>query len=68
MNALPLLMLSFAVGVPGRDFCAAVSLDCKETVAHVRRRVLEDYAQMDHPLSERMLLVSADGVSEFVNG
>ena len=34
---------------------------------HVRRKVREDYAQMDHPLTDRMLLVSVDGVSELVS-
>lgn len=55
----------FVTGLPGRDFFVAVSLDSDETVEQVRQKVNEDYARMDHPLSERLLLVSADGVSEF---
>jgi hypothetical protein len=43
----------------------AVSLESKATVEHIRQKVREDFAQMDHPLSERLLLVSADGVSEY---
>lgn len=57
---------NFAVGLPGRDFFVAVSLKSQKMLDHVRRKVREDYAQMDHPLTDRMLLVSADGVSEFV--
>ncbi|MBX3441968.1 MAG: DUF1444 family protein [Planctomyces sp.] len=55
---------NFAVGLPGRDFFVVVSLKSQRMVDHVRRKVREDYAQMDHPLTDRMLLVSADGVSE----
>lgn len=55
----------FAVGVPSRDFFVAVSLDSQETIDHVRRKVEEDYQQMDHPLSERLLLVTRDGVTEY---
>lgn len=62
-----LLGQQFAVGIPSRDFCVAVSLDSSETVQHVRRQVLEDYSKMDHPLSQQLLLVSADGVSEYVD-
>ncbi len=56
----------FAVGTPSRDFFVAVSLDSTETVEHVRKKVGEDFRQMDHPLSERLLLVTLDGVTEFV--
>jgi hypothetical protein len=55
----------FAVGVPGRDFFVAFSLDFGEALAQIRRKVVEDHAQMDHPLTDRILLVSADGVSEY---
>lgn len=54
-----------AVGLPSRDFCVAVSLDCPQTLAHIRSRVCEDFAHLDHPLTPRLLLVSPDGVSEF---
>lgn len=55
----------FAVGTPGRDFFVAVSLESSETVEHVRKKVESDYQQMDHPLSERLLLVTQDGVTEY---
>jgi hypothetical protein len=55
----------FAVGTPSRDFFVAVSLDSSETVEHVRRKVEDDFQQMDHPLSDRLLLVTQDGVTEY---
>lgn len=56
----------FAVGTPSRDFFVAVSLDSTETVDHVRKKVEDDFRQMDHPLSNKLLLVTHDGVTEFV--
>ncbi len=54
----------FAVGIPSRDFFVACSLDSPETLAQIRDKVAEDFSSMDHPMSERLLLVSCDGVSE----
>lgn len=53
-----------AIGVPGRDFFVAVSMKAEVMLDHVRERVKEDYQQTDHPLTDRMLLITADGVSE----
>ena len=58
----------FAVGTPSRDFFVAISLDSLETVEHVRKKVEDDFQNMDHPLSARMLLVTHDGVAEYVPG
>lgn len=55
-----------AVGLPGRDFFVALSLDSSTMVEQVRKKVHEDFEQMDHPLTDRMLLVTPDGVSELV--
>jgi hypothetical protein len=55
----------FAVGLPSRDFFVAVNLETDEVVDHVRQRVREDFKQMDHPLSDRLLLVTHDGVTEY---
>ncbi|MEZ6050140.1 MAG: DUF1444 family protein [Planctomycetaceae bacterium] len=55
----------FAIGIPGRDFFVAVNLQSDEMVAHVRQRVRNDQTEMDHPLSDQLLLVSPDGVSEY---
>ncbi len=54
-----------AVGVPSRDFIVAVSMGQAEALSEIRRKVEDDFNRMDHPLSPRLLLVSADGVSEF---
>ncbi|MCA8999329.1 MAG: DUF1444 family protein [Planctomycetaceae bacterium] len=55
------------VGVPGRDFFVAVSSKIPDLVTHMRQRVREDFEQTDHPLTDRMLLVTADGVSELID-
>lgn len=55
----------FAVGAPSRDFFVAVSLDSEETLEHVRKKVGDDFKQMDHPLSEHLLLITHDGVTEY---
>ncbi len=54
----------FAVGMPNRDFFVALSTEAPDMVRHVRERVREDFSQMDHPLTDKLLLVSQDGVSE----
>lgn len=54
----------FAVGMPNRDFFVAVSLQTPEAVEHVRQKVAEDFRQMDHPLTAKLLFVTSDGVSE----
>lgn len=56
-----------AVGVPGRDFFVAVSSRVPTMIDRVRRRVSEDFTQTDHPLTDRLLFVSADGVSELID-
>jgi hypothetical protein len=55
----------FAVGTPSRDFFVAISLDSSETVEQIRKKVEDDFQNMDHPLSCRMLLVTQDGVTEY---
>ena len=60
-----LLSGEIAVGIPSRDFFVAFSLDSSETTELIRRKVAKDYSTMDHPLSDRLLLVTADGVSEY---
>lgn len=52
------------IGVPGRDFFVAVSMKADVMINHIRERVREDYVHTDHPLTDRLLLISADGVSE----
>jgi uncharacterized protein YtpQ (UPF0354 family) len=53
------------VGVPNRDFFVAVSVKDASLIDQVRVRVKEDFSTMHHPLTQRLLVVSADGVSEY---
>ncbi len=53
------------VGVPNRDFFVAVTMKDSDLIDQVRARVNEDHATMHHPLTRRLLVISADGVSEF---
>ena len=53
------------VGVPNRDFFVAVSLNHPQLVGQVQQRVIQDYQSMHHPLTSRLLVISADGVSEY---
>lgn len=53
------------VGVPNRDFFVAVSLNHPELIGQIRQRVVQDYQSMHHPLTSRLLVISADGVSEY---
>ncbi|MBS0262772.1 MAG: DUF1444 family protein [Planctomycetes bacterium] len=55
----------FAVGTPSRDFFVAISLQSPEVIERVRRSVVHDFQTMDHPLSERLFLVTVDGVTEY---
>jgi hypothetical protein len=54
-----------AIGLPGRDLFVAVSVKSPDMIEHIRGRVREDFANMDHPLTDRLLLVTADGVCEY---
>lgn len=54
------------LGLPNRDFFVVVSLKEPELIQQIRNQVVEDHAVMHHPLTRRLLLISADGVSEYV--
>lgn len=53
------------IGVPNRDFFVAATLKDPALILQIRKRVNEDFATMHHPLTKRLLVVSADGVSEY---
>ena len=55
-----------AVGIPSRDFFVAVSLDSENMVDEVRTKVAEDFATLDHPVCDQLLLLSLDGISQFL--
>lgn len=60
-----LLGPELVVGVPNRDFFVAVSLKDSELIQQVQERVTHDFRSMHHPLTSRLLVLSADGVSEY---
>ncbi len=55
------------VGAPGRDYFVAISMKSAEMLAEVKDQVRNDFQNSDHPLTDRLLLISADGVSEFMD-
>lgn len=60
-----MLGAELVVGLPNRDFFVAVSFSFPELIGEVRQQVARDFRTMHHPLTERLLVISADGVSEF---
>ncbi|NOX53269.1 MAG: DUF1444 family protein, partial [Planctomycetes bacterium] len=52
------------IGVPNRDFFVAFRAD-EELRERIHQKVAEDHRRMDHPLTDRLLLLGPDGVSEF---
>ncbi|MFO1020389.1 MAG: DUF1444 family protein [Planctomycetales bacterium] len=57
----------YAVGLPSRDFFVAVSLNSTDTLEWMKQRITDDFQQLDHPLSKRLLLITSDGVSELTD-
>lgn len=55
------------VGVPGRDFFVAMSLKSPGLLPEMRKQIEDDFRTTDHPLTSRLLLVTADGVSELMD-
>ena len=53
------------IGVPNRDFFVAATMKDPDLISQIRKRVDEDFSTMHHPLTRRLLVVSADGVSEY---
>lgn len=60
-----LLGAELIVGVPNRDFFVAVSMKDSELIQQVQERVTHDFQSMHHPLTHKLLVISADGVSEY---
>lgn len=53
------------VGLPNRDFFVAVSLNHPKLISQIQQQVTQDFQSMHHPLTSRLLVISADGVSEY---
>ena len=52
----------FAAGIPNRDILLCFR-DDEETVTRIRDQIAEDYERMPHQLSDKLLLVTADGIA-----
>jgi hypothetical protein len=52
----------FAAAVPNRDILLCFRNDA-ETVARLREQIADDYRQMPHQVTDRILLVTADGIA-----
>jgi hypothetical protein len=53
----------FAAGVPNRDILLCFRND-DETVARLRHQISEDFRNMPHPVTEKLLLVTPDGIAQ----
>ncbi len=53
------------LGLPNRDFFAVMSQSGQTEISRMRRQIQENYGSVEDPLTHRLLLLSADGVSEF---
>ncbi|MBL8815068.1 MAG: DUF1444 family protein [Planctomyces sp.] len=60
-----LLGAELLVGIPNRDFFVALSLKHPGLIDEVQSKISEDYTTLHHPLTQRLLVISADGVSEY---
>jgi hypothetical protein len=52
----------FAAGIPNRDILICFRDDAP-TVARLRRQIAEDYRRMPHQVTDRLLLVTPDGIA-----
>jgi hypothetical protein len=52
----------FAAGIPNRDILLCFRND-EETVARLKDKIADDYRQMPHQVTEKLLLVTADGIA-----
>ncbi|HZZ43724.1 MAG TPA: DUF1444 family protein [Tepidisphaeraceae bacterium] len=52
----------FAAAVPNRDILLCFRND-DETVSRLRQQIADDYRQMPHQVTDRILLITADGIA-----
>ena len=52
----------FAAGIPNRDILLCFR-DEPETVSRLRQQIAEDYQRMPHQVTDRLLLVTPDGIA-----
>jgi uncharacterized protein YtpQ (UPF0354 family) len=54
----------FIAGIPNRDIMLCFR-DEEETVARLRNQIATDYRQMPHPITDKLVLVTADGIAPY---
>jgi uncharacterized protein YtpQ (UPF0354 family) len=52
----------FAAAVPNRDILLCFRND-DETVGRLREQIAEDYRQMPHQVTDKLLLITPDGIA-----
>lgn len=52
------------LGLPNRDFFAVMPQSAPQQINRLQRQIRENYSSVEDPLTRRLLLLSADGVSE----
>ena len=52
----------FAAGIPNRDILLCFRND-DETVGRLREQIAEDHRQMPHGVTDKLLLVTPDGIA-----
>jgi uncharacterized protein YtpQ (UPF0354 family) len=52
----------FVAGIPNRDILLCFR-DDEETVERLKKQIADDYIKMPHPITDKLLLVTADGIA-----
>ncbi len=62
-NLRPMLGSPFLAGVPNRDFLICFRAGVDELLERVGNQVVEDFRRMPYPITDRLFLVTADGIA-----
>jgi len=57
----------FAAGIPNRDILICFR-DEPETVDRIRRQIVADHRSMPHQVTDRLFLITADGIAPYAQG
>ena len=60
-----LLGSPFLGGIPNRDFLICFRADVPELLSRMAGQIAEDFRQMPYPITEKLFLVTADGVAAY---
>ena len=61
-SKLPIIGSPFAAGVPNRDILLCFRND-DETVEKLRDQIQKDYRRMPHQVTDKLLLITQDGIA-----